>query len=150
MGSLLEAAGRLQVGVFASGPLQEAALLQHSALQVSYANVLQTVLSPACLRHSRCHNHACASSSLSDVGMVYLLVCMSHRTEHDIPNEPFWGDYCLYAREDQCSTVAQASCTTGASADLAQTALANSVSLTVITFVCDLAVPAAEQARYYT
>ena len=37
MGSLMEAAGRLQVGVFASGPLQEAALLQHSALKVSCA-----------------------------------------------------------------------------------------------------------------
>lgn len=31
----MEAAGRLQLGVFASGPLQEAALLQNSALEVS-------------------------------------------------------------------------------------------------------------------
>lgn len=35
MGSVMEAAGRLQLGVFASGPLQEAALLQDSALEVS-------------------------------------------------------------------------------------------------------------------
>lgn len=35
MGSTLEAAGRLQLGVFASGPLQEASLLQHAALEVS-------------------------------------------------------------------------------------------------------------------
>ena len=35
MGSVMEAAGRLQLGVFASGPLQEAALLQNSALEVS-------------------------------------------------------------------------------------------------------------------
>ena len=35
MGSVLEAAGRLQLGVFASGPLQEAALLQNSTLGVS-------------------------------------------------------------------------------------------------------------------
>ncbi|DBB14762.1 TPA: hypothetical protein ACH3X3_004374 [Trebouxia sp. C0006] len=33
MGSLVEAAGKLQVGIFASGPLQEAALLQNAALQ---------------------------------------------------------------------------------------------------------------------
>lgn len=35
MGSVMEAAGRLQLGVFASGPLQEAALLQNSAVEVS-------------------------------------------------------------------------------------------------------------------
>ena len=35
MGSVMEAAGRLQLGVFASGPLQEAALLQNSGLEVS-------------------------------------------------------------------------------------------------------------------
>ncbi len=35
MGSLVEAAGKLQLGIFASGPLQEAALLQNAALQVS-------------------------------------------------------------------------------------------------------------------
>lgn len=35
MGSVMEAAGRLQLGVFASGPLQEASLLQDSALEVS-------------------------------------------------------------------------------------------------------------------
>ena len=34
MGSLVEAAGKLQLGIFASGPLQEAALLQNAALQV--------------------------------------------------------------------------------------------------------------------
>lgn len=33
MGSTMEAAGRLQLGVFASGPLQEASLLQHAALE---------------------------------------------------------------------------------------------------------------------
>ncbi|KAA6425596.1 MAG: hypothetical protein FRX49_04493 [Trebouxia sp. A1-2] len=33
MGSLVEAAGKLQLGIFASGPLQEAALLQSAALQ---------------------------------------------------------------------------------------------------------------------
>ena len=37
MGSVLEAAGRLQLGVFASGPLQEAALLQNFALEVRSA-----------------------------------------------------------------------------------------------------------------
>ena len=39
MGSVVEAAGRLQLGVFASGPLQEAALLQNSALEVSSVNI---------------------------------------------------------------------------------------------------------------
>ena len=38
MGSLVEAAGKLQVGIFASGPLQEAALLQNAALQVSISS----------------------------------------------------------------------------------------------------------------
>jgi hypothetical protein len=38
MGSLVEAAGKLQLGIFASGPLQEAALLQNAALQVSMSS----------------------------------------------------------------------------------------------------------------
>lgn len=44
MGSLLDAAGKLQLGVFASGPLQEAALLSNSALQVSVAMLYNTSL----------------------------------------------------------------------------------------------------------
>lgn len=40
MGSTMEAAGRLQLGVFASGPLQEASLLQHAALEVSTITIL--------------------------------------------------------------------------------------------------------------
>lgn len=44
MGSLLDAAGKLQLGVFASGPLQEAALLSNSALQVSGTLMYNTLL----------------------------------------------------------------------------------------------------------
>ena len=39
MGSLVEAAGKLHLGIFASGPLQEAALLQNAALQVSMSSI---------------------------------------------------------------------------------------------------------------
>lgn len=42
--TLMEAAGRQGVGVFGSGPLQEAALLQQPALQVSPLLHLQLLL----------------------------------------------------------------------------------------------------------
>lgn len=54
LGSVMEAAGRLQIGVFASGPLQEAALLQHSALQVSMST--PQLLHVVDLRHNMRHN----------------------------------------------------------------------------------------------
>lgn len=56
MGSLVEAAGKLQLGIFASGPLQEAALLQSAALQVSMSSKSK---STACVKLSCLGEHAC-------------------------------------------------------------------------------------------
>lgn len=63
--TLMEAAGQLGVGVFGSGPLQEAALLQQSALQVPvcYSNLADVSMPPhalCCMTHHSLNNHALA------------------------------------------------------------------------------------------
>ena len=73
--TLMEAAGRQGVGVFGSGPMQEAALLQQPALQVSPLLHLHLLL---CMEAFLCENtmtgpHAIAScfgylAALSSVG----------------------------------------------------------------------------------
>ena len=64
MGSLVEAAGKLQVGIFASGPLQEAALLQNAALQVcvsSNSNLIPYAELSCLGKHVVCHTLSCCA-----------------------------------------------------------------------------------------
>ena len=78
LGSVMEAAGRLQIGVFASGPLQEAALLQHSALQVRMST-------PQLLHVVASH---CVTTCVTTLGQCYAHIC-------NLGSEVSWIQLCL-------------------------------------------------------